>query len=208
MNKNSFGFTYWFIIILASSVIIFTGFLLLNRPPQTPTSFKQEVPANLPRNDDLRGWETFNSQIIPIEFKTPPDWVVEEERIIGAYDNLMVTARSPDFIQKNYLLFRGFQITFNILNLNLTLNKKPVKFDSYERFNELGGFVTEERFKNIYGGEKIVTINGISWLKYPASAYTLYGKNTLSARITSTEEQQSVAETLFDQILSTFKFTN
>src|SRR3989344_5970371 len=100
MAKNSRGIVHIFALTIMALVVVggIGYFALKNRQltlTPSPTSPPEPTVNQVP-DDDLANWKTFSSQIVPIEFETPPDWGVEEEKIVGAYDHITVTASSPD----------------------------------------------------------------------------------------------------------------
>ncbi len=141
-------------------------------------------------NDPFLGYVEYKSNILPIEFKHPSGWKIEESEDPDLANQKMVTATSSDFSYEGNAISQGFQFRVGPVN---DLTKKYASFDSFAAEENAGGIFTEK------------TINGTKWLVKDIEAKTLISNSPLTIALYANTNGAATATEVFGKILNSFK---
>lgn len=191
-SSKSFFSTKIILLIVFLLILLGAGgtYLALNSKPKpqpivskpTPTS----APTPIPTGDPAANWKTYTGKVLSIKFQVPKDWEVSEQEggylNYGDYGkiNTTITAKDPK---------RSFSIIKNFFG----------GFAGLDLIEERGIYVGSEKAKASYLRES----SGYSQIQI---RFTDSYKNYLI--IYGYGKTDSEADKIFNQILSTFQFTN
>ncbi|MBI2676749.1 MAG: hypothetical protein HYX21_02255 [Candidatus Yanofskybacteria bacterium] len=212
--KNQKGFSKIAVIIIAAIVIAVAGWRYLWRPytniyPVTPTptvSSTTDPTAGSPRDEILRGWQTYRNEQYGFEFQTPANWIIENEsRDVGNGVAFITDFKSPDFKQAGDMMNEVDVLSGYLLNIHLQYPSNIKTFSELTEFLKLG------RGGHIQLSEKLILVDGEKTILHDLGDYRqgslkdvhfLHGDKwfTITFSYANYEDDQ------FNQILSTFKF--
>lgn len=212
MNINSKGTVNWFILILASSAIIFTSFFLLRGSLKIPTYPKEEATKELSTAD----WKIYQNNELQYTFKYPKTWKLRESMSMGyLYISIfdpVVQAQAPDvtdFIQGAMVEiyteeFRAV-VPMTVYVRNLVTAGRGEDGDRLET-------QIEQSTSNVWGvsGPYLINRSG-NVLQHLHAALIEYPETDLFIRIVltvgdATPDQIDAYLATFDQILSSLTF--
>lgn len=152
-----------------------------------------------PTTDPTMGWKTYANKAHNVTFKYPSDWVLnivsEGDVANGQTYNTSLNLKNMKSVINIFLNLDG------IGGVGQTLQGQPTtisgyKLYRYEKENTFNNTLTIGVTDSLTESLGVFRINGIT--------YSI----TLNFPISYSSTEQLEAETVFDQILSTFKFTN
>ncbi|MBU0974573.1 hypothetical protein KKD03_02625 [Patescibacteria group bacterium] len=166
-------------------------------PTPTITTIIMEEKVPIPTLDPTEGWETYANTIHNISFKYPSSWEVEEK--IGEKENDQVFNTSVRLTKNDALIYL-------LLNVD-GIGGQPRKY-SGEQYNldghDLYKFFTYEDYNDM---KKVGISNSLTTLGFfMIDDITYHLSLSYPNNTNKIEESNLLSE--FDEILSTFKFTD
>lgn len=161
--------------------------------------------------DETANWKTYVDNIVGFSIKYPSDWnIVKDSQYEPNEDSYFLT--SPDYKEiKNFQPFQPFFSKGSRFSIVTQLNENFKSYEDYKKILEKSasgdtkGYINE---KEIYiESVKALLLTGgkpFGDSSYQASLYTYAHGRTWDLNIISLDNQ----EKFFEQILSTFKFTD
>lgn len=174
---------------------------------------KQSVgsaPTNQPTNE-LNGWKIYSNGF-NYWFSYPKDWILEEDSQPLDSASKRTKLQSKDFVTSEPAMGGGYTPGADsgiLLQIKVSSNPNFKSFDELKTFNETK---STEFPLNYFSSTKDITIGGMPAVEklggkpYKGQqfyAYTFANGQIYEIYLTSNDNQQA----LFDQILSTFRFT-
>ncbi len=223
------------LIIFFSTIFLVIG-VALGRflfSPTSPASVSAvptpvvSVPSTIPTVDPTANWKTYKNEIGNFEIKLPAEWTASESTQITDIYEIKLSSTEKRWEGKSMQLTKGYQVPPNIritiLNnpQNLTV-KEFINAEYQKRVEESKKNNTAPPVANLAESKnaKEVIINGTSgfastFFGGDRAGYVVYFPNTTNKKIISVTFDYSNPNNpwhdqdfkLYNQILSTFKFT-
>jgi hypothetical protein len=181
--------------ILIIAVLSVGGyFVYKNYFAKEPVAIETPSPTPVATADPTADWETYTNQLHGITYKYPTKWIIDDKEVNNQLNGLIVMKKEEAQITM-YLEMDGIG--------GLGRNYEGKSF----QFNELG--IYKYYVDNTYNKTKGIGLTdsltqSLGVFSYNNKPYSI----TLTYPASYTDTQASELENEFDQILSTFKFTN
>lgn len=192
MSENSKGFVQWFVLILASSVIVFVTSVLLknsqvaHQPPITQPSL---TPLPTLRHFDTTGWKTYKSRL-GVTLKYDPFYnPIQKFELPNVGEPTFIVSSNFNFIKENIPPCKTYKEKLCLI---------PGK--NWQQQNDLQEIVLDGKPAYSFFIQSATTREGGSTV-----LHVIQTKDTPKIEIALSVDGMGGEET-FQQILSTFKF--